>query len=62
MRQEFDYAGLEGRLLSSSYAPAPGHAKHAPMLRELRRIFDEHSSTGRVVFEYTTRIYFGRLK
>jgi SAM-dependent methyltransferase len=62
MRQEFDYAGLEGRLLSSSYAPAPGHTKHAPMLRELRRIFDENSSAGRVVFEYTTRIYFGMLK
>jgi ubiquinone/menaquinone biosynthesis C-methylase UbiE len=62
MRQEFDYAGLEGRLLSSSYAPGPAHPKHAPMLWELRRIFEEHSSAGRVVFEYTTRIYFGRLK
>ncbi|MGE5053124.1 MAG: methyltransferase domain-containing protein [Acidobacteriota bacterium] len=62
MRQEFDYAGIEGRLLSSSYAPAPGHTKYAPMLRDLRRIFDENSSAGRVVFEYATRIYFGRLK
>lgn len=62
MRQEFDYAGLEGRLLSSSYAPGPGHPKHAPMLRELRRIFDEHSSAGRAVVEYVTRVYFGRLK
>jgi SAM-dependent methyltransferase len=26
MRQEFDYAGLEGRLLSSSYAPGQEHA------------------------------------
>ena len=39
MRQEFDYAGVEGRLLSSSYAPGPGHPQHEPMLRELRRIF-----------------------
>jgi SAM-dependent methyltransferase len=62
MQQEFDYAGLEGRLLSSSYAPARGHPRHAPMLRELRRIFDENSSAERVVLEYTTRIYFGRLK
>jgi len=30
MRQEFDYAGVEGRLLSSSYAPGPEHAQHAP--------------------------------
>jgi SAM-dependent methyltransferase len=60
MRQEFDYEGLEGRLLSSSYAPGPGHPKHAPMLRELRRIFDVHSVGGRVSFEYKTQVYFGR--
>ena len=48
MRQEFDYAGLEGRLLSSSYAPGPGHPKHEPMLQELRRIFDAHAAGGQV--------------
>ena len=62
MRQEFDYPGVEGRLLSSSYAPGPGHPKHEPMLAELRRIFQEHTENGRVGFEYKTRIYFGRLK
>jgi SAM-dependent methyltransferase len=62
MRQEFDYAGLEGRLLSSSYAPGPGHPKHDPMLRELRRIFEELAKDGRVAFDYKTRVYFGKLK
>jgi SAM-dependent methyltransferase len=62
MRQEFDYAGVEGRLLSSSYAPGPDHAQHEPMLRELRRIFDACSIEGRVAFEYKTRLYFGRLQ
>ncbi|HYM75207.1 MAG TPA: class I SAM-dependent methyltransferase [Candidatus Dormibacteraeota bacterium] len=62
MRQEFDFAGLEGRLLSSSYAPGPGHPKHEPMLRELRRIFDLHVVHGRVAFDYKTRVYFGKLK
>ena len=66
MRQEFDYAGVEGRLLSSSYAPGPEHPKHAPMLRELRRIFD-HNKDGRSqgrnhVASTKTRIYFGRLR
>jgi SAM-dependent methyltransferase len=61
MRQEFDYAGVEGRLLSSSYAPGPGHPQHAPMLRELRRIFDDCAVAGRAAFEYKTRVYFGRL-
>jgi SAM-dependent methyltransferase len=62
MSQQFDYGGVEGRLLSSSYAPGPGHPKHAPMLRELRRIFDTCSVQGRIAFEYKTRLYFGRLR
>jgi SAM-dependent methyltransferase len=61
MRQEFDYGGIEGRLLSSSYAPGPEHPQHAPMLRELRRIFEAHAVGGRAAFEYKTRVYFGRL-
>jgi ubiquinone/menaquinone biosynthesis C-methylase UbiE len=61
MRQEFGYAGLEGRLLSSSYAPPPGHPKHEPMLQELKRLFEEHTVAGRVAVDYKTRVYFGRL-
>lgn len=61
MRQEFDFAGVEGRLLSSSYAPGPEDSKHVAMVGELRRIFDAHSAEGRVPFEYNTRLYFGRL-
>ncbi len=62
MRQEFDYAGLEGRLLSSSYTPGPEHPRHEPMLRELRRIFEEHAKAGLVAFDYNTRVYLGQLK
>ncbi len=61
MRQEFDYAGLEGRLLSSSYTPTSDHPSHAPMLQELRNIFAAHQAGGYVAFEYDTRLYFGRL-
>lgn len=59
--QEFDFAGLRGRLLSSSYAPAEGHPQHEPMLAELRRLFERHARQGRVTFEYTTKLYFGHL-
>jgi SAM-dependent methyltransferase len=62
MRQEFDYSALEGRLLSSSYTPPPGHSQHHPMLKELRRIFDANQSGGRVSFEYDTRVFYGRLE
>jgi SAM-dependent methyltransferase len=61
LQQIFDYAGVEGRLMSSSYAPAPGHPNHAPMLRELREIFDRHRQNGKVSIEYTTRMFYGRL-
>ena len=61
-RQEFDYTGIEGRLLSSSYVPGPGDAKYAPMLQELRRVFDAHAVAGRAAFDYKTRVYFGQLK
>jgi ubiquinone/menaquinone biosynthesis C-methylase UbiE len=62
MRQEFDYAGLEGRLLSSSYAPGPDHPEHEPMLKELRHLFEQHVENGIVGFDYKTRVYFGKLK
>ena len=59
--QVFDFEGLKGRLLSSSYAPEAGQPKHAPMLNSLRAIFDEHQSNGKVAFEYDTTVYYGRL-
>ncbi len=60
-RQEFDYQGLEGRLLSSSYAPQAGHAHYEPMMAALRRLFDDRQSGGIVRFEYETHMYYGRL-
>jgi SAM-dependent methyltransferase len=60
MHQMFDYAGLEGRLLSSSYAPGRGHPRHVEMLRELRRIFEDNAVDGQVKFAYKTRLYFGQ--
>lgn len=60
MRQEFEYQGLEGRLLSSSYAPGPGHPNHEPMLGNLRRVFDRYAANGRVAFDYKTRVYLGQ--
>lgn len=62
MRQEFGYEGIEGRLLSSSYAPGPEHPNYAPMLRDLRKIFETHAVAGRATFDYKTRVYFGRLQ
>jgi SAM-dependent methyltransferase len=59
--QEFDYAGLSGRLRSSSYAPTSGHPQFEPMMLELRRIFHQHEQNGVVRMEYRTRVYAGKL-
>jgi SAM-dependent methyltransferase len=59
--QSFDYSALKGRLLSSSYTPQDGDPRYAPMLRELRGIFDAHQENGRVRFEYDTQMYYGQL-
>jgi SAM-dependent methyltransferase len=60
-QQALDFDGIKGRLLSSSYAPEPGHPKHQPMLDELRALFDKHQTGGRVDFDYITMMYFGQL-
>lgn len=59
--QEIDYAGLEGRLLSSSYIPSPEHPNYRPMLEELHLVFDAHQANGKVVLEYKTRVYYAQL-
>ena len=58
--QKFDFEGLRGRLLSSSYAQREGPRAEA-MLRELPALFDEYAENGQVIFEYWTRIYYGHL-
>jgi SAM-dependent methyltransferase len=61
MRQDLDYAALEGRLLSSSYTPMPDDANYEPMLRELRRMFDAHQVNHHVSLEYNTLVYYAQL-
>ena len=58
--QRFDYEGLKGRLLSSSYAPAVGQRGHEEMTGELKRIFEKHQVGGQVSVEYDTWVHWGR--
>jgi SAM-dependent methyltransferase len=60
--QDFDFQGLAGRLRSSSYAPKEGHPNYEPMMRQLRKIFDENHVEGRVRMVYTTHIYLAQLE
>jgi SAM-dependent methyltransferase len=59
--QMFDYAGLKGRLLSSSYVPAADNPGAKAMLENLRKVFDAHQQNGRVEFAYRTMVYHSQL-
>ncbi|MDP4218960.1 MAG: methyltransferase domain-containing protein [Bacteroidota bacterium] len=59
--QAFDFEGLKGRLLSSSYTPAPSDPRFQPMLEDLQRIYAKHNEGDRVRIEYSTELYYGRL-
>jgi len=60
-QQRLDYPGLEGRLLSSSYTPAPGDPARSRMLQRLQQLFRETANDGRVEILYRTRVYIGKL-
>ena len=59
--QSFDFEGLKGRLLSSSYAPDENSPGYVPMIQNLKELFQEHQINGVVEFNYTTEVYFGNL-
>ncbi|MBP1990284.1 class I SAM-dependent methyltransferase [Paenibacillus eucommiae] len=61
-QQRFDFDGLKGRLLSSSYIPLPGEWNHEAMLEELQTVFNQFNENGIVTFHYDTDIYFGEFK
>jgi SAM-dependent methyltransferase len=58
--QRLDREGLAGRLLSSSYAPLPGHPNHEPMFKALSELFDRFAKDGVVTMEYETVVCWGR--
>lgn len=59
-RQRFDFEGLRGRLLSSSYVPREGPAAET-MLAELPDLFTTYEQDGRIDFQYETKIFYGHL-
>jgi hypothetical protein len=60
-RQMFDFEGLRGRLLSSSYAPDETDAHFREMIEDLRRLFVANERNGKVEFDYETEVYYGRM-
>ncbi|MGB7434613.1 MAG: class I SAM-dependent methyltransferase [Candidatus Acidiferrum sp.] len=59
--QDFDWEGLQGRLRSSSYAPTENHPNYAPMIAQLRNIYNAYQNKGSVRMEYFAHVYLGQL-
>ncbi|MFX1553765.1 MAG: methyltransferase domain-containing protein [Promethearchaeota archaeon] len=59
--QIFDYKGLEGRLLSTSYIPLSDHPKFNDMLLDLKELFEKFQKNGLIRFEYDTEVVYGKL-
>jgi SAM-dependent methyltransferase len=60
--QILDWDSLRGRLRSSSFSPTEGHPNYAPMMEELRKLFDAYQQDGQVRMDYFTRVYYGHVK
>lgn len=60
-QQRFDFEGVKGRLMSSSYAPEASHPNHALLMAELAAIFQQYQVNGEIIFEYDTRVNYGQL-
>jgi SAM-dependent methyltransferase len=56
-----DEETLLRRVESCSRSPLPGAEGHEAMMAELQRLFREYAQQGRVVMEYETRVYYGRV-
>jgi len=59
-KQTFDFAGMKGRTLSSSYSPQPGQPGHDELIAALAELFERHQQNGVVDLFYRTNVYFGQ--
>jgi len=59
--QIFDYDGLEGRLLSTSYIPLDDHPTFNDMMIDLKQLYDKFQQNGVIKFDYKTEVIYGHL-
>jgi SAM-dependent methyltransferase len=60
-RQVFDFDGLKGRVLSSSYTPEREDPSFESMINELKQVFEAHQINGHISFDYDTQVFYGRI-
>jgi len=59
-KQEFDFEGLKGRLLSSSYMPARNEKGYTEMIKDLKDLFERYKHNGLIRINYDTKVYCGK--
>lgn len=59
--QTLDFEGLKGRLMSSSYMPTETDERFAPMIIELKTLFDKYAENGKIELLYDTNIFYTQL-
>lgn len=60
--QMFDWEGLKGRYLSTSYAFNESDVLYQDALDALKLVYAKHEKDGLVKMEYETRVFYGRLE
>jgi ubiquinone/menaquinone biosynthesis C-methylase UbiE len=60
--QKFDFEGLLGRILSSSYMPQLEHPNYPAMLHRVEELFSQCQQDGNVRLEYDCVVSYGRLQ
>jgi SAM-dependent methyltransferase len=58
--QIFDFDGLKGRLMSSSYMPTETDELFEPMIIELRALFENQAESGKIEILYNTNIFYSQ--
>lgn len=57
-KQVFDFNGLKGRLLSSSYMPAETDTAADAVISELQRLFAKYAENDKIEVLYDTRVFY----
>jgi hypothetical protein len=60
--QVFNFEGLKGRLLSSSYIPVEENESYFLMLKELKELYEKYQKNDTVKFNYKTNLFLGKIK
>lgn len=58
--QIFNFDGLKGRLLSSSYTPKKDQVGYQLLLDGLEALFEKHQENDQVQFTYETEMFYGK--